>query len=84
LGEYLAAGVILYASWTYARRARLLKPDVMDEVDEAVKRRIIGAQMLYAFGAALCVISTTWALGFILLTQLNYALTPRLRFPRRQ
>jgi TMEM175 potassium channel family protein len=80
----LLLGVILYAAWVYARRARLLKPDVTDEVDEAVKRRIISAQMLYAFGAALCVISTYWALGFILLVQLNYALAPRLRFPRRQ
>jgi uncharacterized membrane protein len=80
----LLLGVILYAAWVYARHARLLKPDVTDEVNEAVKRRIIGAQMLYAFGAALCVISTYWALGFILLVQLNYALAPRLRFPQRQ
>ena len=80
----LLLGVILYAAWVYARRARLLKPDVTDEVDEAVKRRIISAQMLYAFGATLCVISTYWALGFILLVQLNYALAPRLRFPQRQ
>jgi hypothetical protein len=60
-----------------------VEPDVTEEVDEAVKRQIVGAQMLYAFGAALCVISTYWALGFILLVQLNYALAPRLRFLQR-
>ena len=36
------------------------------------------SQLLYAFGAALCVISNYWALGFILLMQLNYAMRPAI------
>ena len=31
-----------------------------------------------AVGAALCVFSTTWSIGFIVLLQLNYALAPRI------
>ena len=40
--------------------------------------RIVIAQALYAFGASLCVISTYWSIGFIVLVQLNYAIAPRL------
>jgi uncharacterized membrane protein len=79
----LLLGILLYLSWAYAVRARLVKPDVTDEVQSAVKHRIISAQTLYAFGAALCVVNTYWALGFILLVQLNYALAPRIWFLRQ-
>lgn len=75
----LLLGAILYASWTYARRAGLLKPDVPPEVSAAVRRRILVAQALYAFGAALCVFSTYASIAFIVLVQLNYAVAPRLR-----
>ena len=40
-------------------------------------RRIIVAQSLYALGAALCVINTSWSIGFIVAVQLNYAIAPR-------
>ena len=76
----LMLGAILYAAWAYAFRARLSKPDVTKEIEQAARRRIVSAQLLYAFGAALCVINTYWALGFMLLVQLNYALAPRIRF----
>jgi uncharacterized membrane protein len=79
----LLLGILLYVSWDYAARARLVKSDVTDEVQQAFKRRVIGAQTLYAIGAALCVINTYWALGFILLVQLNYALAPRISFLER-
>jgi hypothetical protein len=39
-----------------------------------IEQRIIVAQALYACGAALCVFSTAWSLGFIILAQLNYAI----------
>ena len=42
----------------------------------AIEQRIIVAQALYAVGALLCVFSTGWSLGFIILLQLNYALGP--------
>jgi uncharacterized membrane protein len=79
----LLLGILAYVSWTYAVRARLVKPDVTNEVSDAFKRRVISAQTLYACGAALCVINTYWALGFILLVQLNYALAPRIGFLRQ-
>ena len=41
------------------------------------KRRILIAQALYAFGALLCILSTYWSIGFIVLVQLNYAIAPR-------
>lgn len=72
-------GAFLYASWTYAERAGLLKKDAPVEASRALKKRIIVAQTLYAFGALLCVISTYFSIGFIVLVQLNYALAPGWR-----
>lgn len=79
----LLLGILLYVSWGYAIRARLVKSEVTEEALQAFKRRVIGAQTLYAIGAALCVINTYCALGFILLVQLNYALAPRIGFLER-
>jgi uncharacterized membrane protein len=73
----LVLGAILYASWRYATRAGLLKPDISLEVRRAVRRRVVIAQALYALGAALCFINTYWSIGFIVLVQLNYAIAPR-------
>ncbi|MGH9444867.1 MAG: TMEM175 family protein [Terriglobia bacterium] len=77
----LLLGVVLYASWGYAIRARLVKEDMPEDVPAAVCRRIVMGQALYAFGALLCLISTYWSIGFIVLVQLNYAVAPRI--PRR-
>jgi hypothetical protein len=35
------------------------------------------AQALYAFGAALCFVSTWWSIGFIILVQMIYVLGPQ-------
>jgi uncharacterized membrane protein len=77
-----ALGAILYTSWWYAAKADLLKDDVAPEIRRAVRRRIVIAQALYAFGAALCFFNTYWSIGFIVLVQLNYAIAPRLRIRR--
>jgi len=74
----LLLGSILYASWHYALCGKLLRDDVPPDTDRWMKRRIIVAQLLYAFGAALCYFNTYWSLGFIVLVQLNYAIAPRL------
>ncbi|MGH8506417.1 MAG: TMEM175 family protein [Terriglobia bacterium] len=71
-------GFLLYCSWGYATRRNLMKDDVPAEVPAAVCRRIQIAQLLYAFGALLCVINTYWSIGFIVLVQLNYAIAPRI------
>jgi uncharacterized membrane protein len=72
-------GVLIYASWAYARHAGLVKEDTSADVDRAIKRRILIAQALYAFGAALCLINTYWSIAFIVLVQLNFAIGPRIR-----
>src|SRR5579863_9149070 len=71
-------GVLLLAAWWMSRHFALAKPDLPADIDGAIYRRIIVAQALYAFGAALCVFSTYWSIGFIVLLQLNYALAPRI------
>jgi TMEM175 potassium channel family protein len=71
-------GVALYVSWKYAKGAGLVKGDVPADLGVAVERRILIAQSLYAFGAALCLINTYVSIGFIVLVQLNYVFAPRI------
>jgi len=75
----LLLGAVLYGSWGYAIRARLVKDDMPADVPAAICRRIVIGQALYAAGALLCVINTYCSIAFIALVQLNYALAPRLR-----
>jgi uncharacterized membrane protein len=70
----LLLGVMLFASWRYAYRAKLVKEDMPPEVRGANERRIIVAQSLYAFGMLLCFINPYLSVGFIFLVQLNYVL----------
>jgi uncharacterized membrane protein len=79
----LLLGVIMYAAWSYAVRAGLVNEETPDFVSSAIKRRIVVAQTLYAVGAALCVVSTSWSIGFIVLVQLNYAIAPRIPLLKR-
>jgi uncharacterized membrane protein len=74
----LALGATLYLSWVCAIGTGLVKGDISPHVSTAVKRRILIAQALYAFGALLCLVNTYWSIGFIVLVQLNYAIAPRL------
>jgi len=76
----LLLGLALLASWEYAERAGLVKEDVRVELGRAVVRRIVVAQALYAFSAALCVINSYVSIALIVLLQLNYAFAPRIRF----
>jgi uncharacterized membrane protein len=75
----LLLGIMLYASWAYANRAGLVKGETTEEIRRAIDRRIVIAQSLYAFGAALCIINTYVSIAFIVLLQLNYAIAPRIR-----
>jgi uncharacterized membrane protein len=74
----LAFGALLLASWRYAKHAGLIQADASALIDVSVERRIFVAQALYAFGAALCLFSTYWSIGFIILVQLNYVVGPRI------
>ena len=80
----LLMGAVLFWSWHYASRAGLFKKEVTDAVCEALKRRIVVAQALYAFGAALCIFSTYLSIAFIVLVQLNFAVAPKLPWLSRQ
>jgi uncharacterized membrane protein len=73
----LALGVVLYTSWRYAMRSGLVEADLSAMIDRSVDRRIIIAQALYAIGAALCLFSTYWSIGFIILVQMIYVIGPR-------
>ena len=73
----LLPGAILYWSWTHATRHGLIKEDTEPEIRGAICRRILIAQTLYAFGAALCMVSNYLSIGVIVLVQLNYAIAPR-------
>jgi len=72
----LLLGLALYWSWSYATRAHLVADGLPPEVHPAVIRRILIAQTLYAAGAALCFLSTYYAIAAIILIQLNYAIAP--------
>jgi uncharacterized membrane protein len=74
----LLLGAVLFGSWRYALRARLVKDDTTVDMRSAVERRIVIAQALYALGALLCVVNTYWSIAFIVLVQLNYVLAPRI------
>jgi uncharacterized membrane protein len=76
----LLLGLVVYATWHCALAGGLLKEHLADEARCAIQRRIVVAQALYAFGALLCVFSTYWSIGFIVLVQLNFAIAPRVRW----
>jgi len=57
----------------------LVKPDAPPGTDTALVRRVVVAQILYAIAAALCVFSNYWAIGMIVVIQLQYAIGFRFR-----
>jgi len=73
----LLPGAMLYWSWTYASHHDLIKEETAPEIRGAICRRILIAQSLYAFGAALCVVSNYLSIAVIVLVQLNYSIAPR-------
>ena len=75
----LMLGILIGGQLYRARAFGLLKEDVPKEYFAAVVRRLVTAQALYAFGAALCLISTWWSIGFIVTLQLIYAIAPRFK-----
>jgi uncharacterized membrane protein len=75
-------GSMLYVSWVCAVSSRLVRSDLPAELSRSIKRRILIAQALYAFGALLCIVNTYWSIAVFVVVQLNYALAPHL--PRRR
>ena len=79
----LLLGAALYFSWVCAMGTGLVRADMSPDVPVAIKRRIVIAQSLYAFGALLCIISTYLSIAFIVLVQLNYAIAPRMPWRKK-
>jgi len=77
-GNIFLLGASLYVSWICATRTGLVKPEISRQVSQAILRRIVIAQSLYAVGALLCLIGTWWSIAFIGAVQLYYAVAPRL------
>jgi len=77
----LLLGLTLYWSWRHARHAGLIKAEAPAGIDQAIERRIITGQSLYALGMVLCLISTFLSIAFIFLVQLYYAVAPRIGGP---
>jgi uncharacterized membrane protein len=75
----LLLGLLLLAGWYRAKWFGLVRKDAPPDIDSAFIRRIVVAQALYAFGAALCVFSTWWSIGFIFAVQINYVIAPRFK-----
>ena len=75
----LVLGVLVGGALYRARHFDLIKKDTPPEFQTAFIRRVVGAQLLYALGAALCVFSTYWSIGFIVAVQLIYAIAPRFK-----
>lgn len=71
-------GLVLYLAWIHAERSGLVKAEAGPQVSRAIKRRIVVAQALYAFGALLCLLDPFWSIAFIVLVQLNFATAPRI------
>ncbi|MBZ9695372.1 TMEM175 family protein [Mesorhizobium sp. CO1-1-9] len=79
----LMLGLTLFVSWRYAEKSGLVAEDVDAETKRTVYLRIAKAQILWAVGAALCLITPLASVGFILVVQFIYAATPNVKWVRR-
>ncbi len=77
-GNIFLLGLLLVLAWRLSRRGGIEKPDLPADIDRAIYARILVAQLLYGLAAALCVVSTYWSVGLLVLLQVNYALAPRI------
>ncbi len=71
-------GATLFMSWVFANRQHLIKSDLPAYIPDAIQRRILITQLLYAVAAAMSFISNRLSIAFIVLVQLNHAIAPRL------
>jgi uncharacterized membrane protein len=78
-GNIVLLGLALYITWSYTRKTGLTIDAVTPELDTAVRRRIVGAQSLYALAALLCIFNTWVSIAAIVMLQLNFVFAPRIR-----
>ena len=74
----LLLGAALFASLRYSERAGLFKDETTVEMRDALERRIVVYQLLYALAALTCLLNTYLAIGLIVALQLNAVIAPRI------
>ena len=74
----LLAGASLYATWTLAERAGLVRDDAPPDLSRVICRRILVAQTLYLIAMLIGLVRIDVGITLIVLIQLNYAMAPRL------
>ena len=72
----LAIGIMSLAAIRYADRAGLVSGRAGAEATSALWWRLVTGQVLYAFGALLCLGHTYWSIVFIVIVQANFAFGP--------
>ena len=79
----LAIGLVSLAAIRYAGQAGLVSGRAGTEATGLLWRRLLIGQILYAFGAALCLIHPFWSIAFIVFVQAYFAFWPH-RTPKPQ
>ena len=73
----LLLGLLLLLHWQYAWKNDFLKQDPdREEINKAIRNRLIIAELLYTGAALLSVISTYLSIALLIAIQLNYAVAP--------
>ena len=79
----LVMGTALLLGSEYASRARLFPKEQGRMIIQLVRRRVLGAQLLYLVAMLLCIFDTHWSIALIVAIQLNFALAPPIPLLRR-
>jgi uncharacterized membrane protein len=73
----LLLGLLLLLHWHYAWKNDFLTRDPdLEEINKAIRNRLIIAELLYAGAALLSIISTYLSIALLIIIQLNYAVAP--------
>jgi uncharacterized membrane protein len=73
----LLLGLLLLLHWQYAWKNDFLTQDPdREEINKAIRNRLIIAELLYAGAALLAVVSTYLSIALLIIIQLNYAVAP--------
>jgi uncharacterized membrane protein len=70
----LLMGAVLYWSWVCALGNELVREELSLDITQALKRRIVVTQTLYACGAVLCFVDTRIGIAVIVLVQVSAAI----------
>ena len=76
-GNIVFLGLMLFLSSRHAYRSGLMR-EHQPLAYEALMRRIVSAQSLYAIAALLCFVNTWLSIALTFAIQLNYAFAPRI------